>query len=492
MQEDSPYQKAVFEAVQFTKSNIVVRSTAGSGKTTCGVKATTFIPFDRRAIFIAFNRHTITELASKLPKHIDCATMHSVGMKSIRACYQQVNINKDKQIEFIKPIYEREKDHKKKWSKIYETDQIVSLIRATLTELTLEKVKELGEKHNLYPDDDIIYGAITATNDLYHYNNTNDGYSIMIDFQDMISIPALQTSVRVPQYDYVFLDEGQDASALDQKLIQRLLKPIKGRLIVFGDDRQAIYAFRGSDINSFNYFTSRPNTIQLPLTISYRCARSIVNKARTVYKEIEPWDKAIEGKVNEKGTLDEIKDGDMVLCRNLKPLVHAFLVLIDKGKRATIVGKDLEKGLINMISQLDDNQDVNELKQHLEVKRQQMVANLNKKNIHNVDSHPKMVQFEEKIGVINLLSSSCDTVGEVITKLQSLFSDDNTLAPIKLMTIHKSKGLEADNVFLIDKYESKKLIPSQYAVTADQKVQENNLLFVAYTRAKKSLTLVQL
>jgi DNA helicase-2/ATP-dependent DNA helicase PcrA len=56
-----------------------------------------------------------------------------------------------------------------------------------------------------------------------------------------------------------------------------------------------------------------------------------------------------------------------------------------------------------------------------------------------------------------------------------------------MMSIHKSKGLEADNVFFIEKFEGEKLIPSKYATDEDSKIQEKNLLFVAYTRAKKKL-----
>jgi DNA helicase-2/ATP-dependent DNA helicase PcrA len=490
--QDSPYQQAIYQAVQFTKSNLVVKSTAGSGKTTTGVKATTLVPFDRRAVFIAFNKHTVKELKERLDERIDCFTIHSIGARSIHACYNEVRVNVDKQLNYIKPLFEREKDHKKKWKKIYEVDKLMSLVRATLTELTIEKVKELGEKHNLYPEDEIILSTITATRNLYNYNQDTERNGIEIDFQDMISLPALRKDIRVPQYDYVFVDEAQDCSALDQKLIERIIKPIKGRLIAFGDDKQAIYQFRGSDINSFDYFKNRPNTVELPLTVSYRCGKEIVNKAREVYKDIEPWEKAIQGEVSETDNLDEVKDGDMVLCRNLRPLVDAFLQLIEMGKRSVIVGKDLEKGLVNLISQLDDSQGVNEIKEELDRQMELLKQQLKQKNVTNFTLNPKVLLLEEKINVINLLSSSCNNVGEVIAKLESIFSDDIDQAPIKLMTIHKAKGMESDNVFLIEEYENKALIPSKYAVTKDQLTQEENLRFVAYTRAKKRLVLVDL
>ncbi len=52
---------------------------------------------------------------------------------------------------------------------------------------------------------------------------------------------------------------------------------------------------------------------------------------------------------------------------------------------------------------------------------------------------------------------------------------------IVLSSIHKSKGLEYDNVFLL----RPDLIPSKFAKTEEELRQENNLMFVAITRAKK-------
>ena len=54
---------------------------------------------------------------------------------------------------------------------------------------------------------------------------------------------------------------------------------------------------------------------------------------------------------------------------------------------------------------------------------------------------------------------------------------------ICLSTIHKSKGLEAERVFILHP----ELMPSNQAVTLREKEQENNLIYVAYTRAIKTL-----
>ena len=67
-------------------------------------------------------------------------------------------------------------------------------------------------------------------------------------------------------------------------------------------------------------------------------------------------------------------------------------------------------------------------------------------------------------------------------KIQSIFSDD--IEGIILSTVHKAKGLEADRVFIVrpDLLPMTKNIRSQW-----ERQQENNLTYVAITRARKEL-----
>jgi hypothetical protein len=51
--------------------------------------------------------------------------------------------------------------------------------------------------------------------------------------------------------------------------------------------------------------------------------------------------------------------------------------------------------------------------------------------------------------------------------------------------------LENERVFFIEVFCKKKLLPSEYAVLQWQKIQEDNLLFVTYTRAKQEFVFVE-
>lgn len=74
----------------------------------------------------------------------------------------------------------------------------------------------------------------------------------------------------------------------------------------------------------------------------------------------------------------------------------------------------------------------------------------------------------------------------------SLFSETDTMDEnpncVRLMTIHSSKGLEFDNVFIVGMEEN--LFPSTLAISSKKEIEEERRLFyVAMTRAKISLTL---
>jgi hypothetical protein len=95
-----------------------------------------------------------------------------------------------------------------------------------------------------------------------------------------------------------------------------------------------------------------------------------------------------------------------------------------------------------------------------------------------------VVTYMDKISTLETLSNGCVTGDELIGKLKMIFSDDSD--GICLSTIHKSKGLEADRVFIIHE----DLMPSKHAKKDWEKAQERNLMYVAYTRAKSVLGFV--
>ena len=106
-----------------------------------------------------------------------------------------------------------------------------------------------------------------------------------IDFQDMIlyavylleTCPDISANVR-EKYDYVLIDEFQDISPIDF----RLVKPLSENLFAVGDDDQAIYGFRGGDSKIMLDFHKREDVKKYKITRNYRSSPIIVEHSKAL------------------------------------------------------------------------------------------------------------------------------------------------------------------------------------------------------------------
>jgi superfamily I DNA/RNA helicase len=98
-------------------------------------------------------------------------------------------------------------------------------------------------------------------------------------------------------------------------------------------------------------------------------------------------------------------------------------------------------------------------------------------------------QIEDRAGAISMLANSLPEdermIDGLVSVIASLFSQDNHR--LTLCTVHKAKGLEANRVFWLNR----SACPSRWARQDWQKTQENNLMYVAITRAKRELVIIE-
>lgn len=474
----SNYQKNIFTTIKETNKNLLISATAGSGKTTALLLALKLIPKFRKTIFLSFNNTIVDTLKDKIPQNIKASTLHSLGMNFIGRYYPSIKVNPNKYLQLALDSYGTKS--KEVFKKSYNIQDISNYIRMTLTKMEVDDVEKMCDKFDLDYTDETIEKAIELIR--------GDIYPRSIDFADMIFLPAVKPDIIQEQFDFVMVDEVQDLNSSQIEFIKHILKP-NGRFVAVGDPYQSIYGFSGSDIESFNSLKKIENTIELPLSISYRCGSRIVEEAKKFCPVIESHPKAIKGKVR-LGGVDEIEDGDMVLCRNNAPLVDLYFNLVNNGKKAHILGKEIEKGIIELaercMAPIKDKFTTN-LMEQLDI----VVNELIKKGIKNPSQHLRYQNLLEKINLLEIICNNSNSVNEIIPNIQEIFVE-NISDGIKLMSIHKSKGLENDRVFVMNYYKGKQLIPSQYATQKWQLIQENNLEFVSITRAKKELIYFEL
>lgn len=480
----SKYQNDIFDAYRFEDCNISVMAGPGSGKTTLLKQLCKLTPLSERSIFLAFNKSIVEELSNKLPSSVEVSTLHSLGCKALYREYGNVKVVESKTFGFLKKLESKWKDDLKDVKNIdyylYNISQLYDLYRMNLLNGVGGEMVQLSHRHGLDTSPKILGHLETLVASMTKVNRIVRGI-YPIDYIDMIYLPVVQ-NISLKKYDRVFLDEAQDLNYCQHQLVNKILSR-SSRLIVVGDPNQCIYAFLGADPESFNSFVSRKNTKTFPLSISYRCPKEVVKKINTVYDVVESAPDAIQGEVRD-GHIDEIEQGDMVLCRNNKPLLSAYFRLLDEEKKAYVRGAEFGKGIIRMISPYKINTTqlcIDSLYSDLERIEEKLHSN----GVFNPRTHKTYLRFEENIDLIKIIANRYRSVVEILPILEDIFKNDGE--GIMLSTIHKAKGLEADRVFILNP----ELIPSKYAEQQWEKDQEQKLLFVAYSRAKKELIFIK-
>lgn len=455
--------------------------THNSGKTFTLCKLAEMTPPIKSSIFLAFNKSIAEELGQRLPRTVKAQTLHSCALSSLcKAFSLNFSLSDSKNFNLAKEKMEFKGVHPKRIPGIImKVCRLYDLMRFNLVPDDIEAIIALGERYGEDADEELAKRAIELRmlnkRIADNYFLKGGGGKLPMDFTDMLYYATQYVHKEdFKQYNVVMVDEIQDLSPLQYQLI-KMLKTPRGRLVGVGDEKQAIYGFQGSNLDTLNAIKNAPNTVTLPLSITYRCARDIVDEACKVFPDgIVAAPGAVKGFVGD-GTFKDAQEGDFILCRNNAPLVDAFITLLRQGKKCTILGKEFGDELVSLI---DSVEDVWGLEQVLE----NMISKLQKKGVKSPTKCEAYDKLNEKVNVLLSLYEYFGDLETVRSRIYDIFVE-NASRGITLSTIHKSKGLESDNIYFLEP----ELLPSKYATTELALYAERCLKFVAITRARKRL-----
>lgn len=455
--------------------------THNSGKTFTLCTLADRTPPIKSSIFLAFNKSIAQELGARLPRTVKASTLHSCSLSALlKAFKMDFAISENKYFGMARECLDFKGIAAKRINGLCgRACTLYDLMRFNLITDDFEKVTELGERYGVDADEESVQRALelyrVAKHKADRYFEGSVGGKLRMDFTDMLYYAANYIDMKdFKQYNVVMLDECQDISPLQFEVVKRCKTP-RGRLIAVGDEKQSIYSFMGSNLDSLHAIKNSPNTIELPLSMTYRCAVNIVDEARKVFPDgIEAAPGAVLGSVD-CGSFRDAKDGDFILCRNNAPLMETFIELLKLGKRCAIMGKDYGDELVYLIDSIKDIWG-------LEAKLEKLSESLAKKGVKMPTKVPAYAQLEEKVHVLLTLYEYFGDLEVVRNRIYDIFTDTQSKG-VTLSTIHKSKGLEADNVYFLQP----DLLPSKYAVTELALYAEKCLKFVAITRSRKNL-----
>jgi DNA helicase-2/ATP-dependent DNA helicase PcrA len=495
----NPFQLKVLESIAFGSGNIVVSALAGSGKTSLLVQTAHLLNkmAEASTLYMAFNVKIRDELNERLPKPHIATNSHRLGLQVLNSV-RKSNVDVNKWRNLCKDIIEGE------FFAHHETYQKRRALESLCSKVMLNDVKTAD------------YPAIAAIAKRFHiegvYNSEEDriderivklvkkaidrGMEIWqntgaINFDEMLYIPVIR-NLQPQQYRYVFVDECQDLNILQQELAYRSCEP-GGRMIFVGDQRQAIYGFAGADAESFDRIIQRTKGDVLPLNICYRCPTSHIELAKKLVPALEAAPNAAEGIVeyaNPDDLYKLVSKGSLVMCRLNAPLISAYFGLISNKIAAKVMGKDIGADLIRTLDRVAelDGFEYDEAVKYLDQYRNQQVRMLSQKE--GSESQIEVLNDKIECLIVCVENFNCSDLQCLKDVMLDLFGDDdkeNWKNLVALCTVHKAKGLEADETFILRPEKMPLTWSGQQAWEAEQ---EQNIKYVALTRSKRRMVIL--
>lgn len=466
----TPTQEQVLavQAGRDTDANLLISALAGAAKTSTLVMLAEALP-DVKMLCLAFNKRIAVEMQERLPSNCTAQTLNSLGHRIWSDVLgKRLIIESNKVGDLMKEVFADldEEYRQEAW------DAFPDLIKAV----------SFGKQCGYIPDG---YGKgakpLLGDDEFFdHYEerlrpweqaiitevskrSLDAAWKGILDYDDQILMPTLFPAP-FPRYQLVLVDEAQDLSALNHAMLKRL---VVKRLIAVGDPCQAIYGFRGAHEESMGLLRERFEMKDLSLTISFRCPIKVVEHARFRAPQMQypGWAKEGEVKSLQLWTVDDLPQDAAVICRNNAPLFALAINLLKQGRYAQLLGNDIGKGLLKIMNKFGDRK----------LPREDVEKEITKWETEKSAKAKNPGPIRDRAECMRIFASQGKNLGDAIAYAEHIF---NSVGPIKLMTGHKSKGLEFEDVFILDKH------------LLGEEGQERNLRYVMITRAKNSLTYI--
>jgi superfamily I DNA/RNA helicase len=443
---------------------------------------------EKRILLAAFNKTIAKELQARSngKDGVKAQTLHGLGFSFIVRAWREV-----------RPESDNESGDRARWLSAKAApsapDEMLGLITKLHTKIReteplitdlddpVQRAAEIANQYDLTPDDDwiergwnlprVAERAIMAVEHA-KAKPTQTGF----DFADMLFLPLVH-KLYFPSYNLVCIDEAQDMSK-SQIQLARAACFKDGRIVVIGDDRQAIYSWRGADSGAIDRMKKELRAEELGLTVTFRCPKKVVSLASEIVPDFTAGDTAPEGiieTVTKEKLMEVVRPGDFVISRVNAPLGSIAMALWKNNIRAKIRGREIGAGLLSKLKSFKVKE-ISELVgkvtawKHAEMEKYKDLP------------EDKVAAFMERINdqaeLYLSLSEGLQSVGELEARIRNLFVEDGERGAVMLMSGHRSKGLEADNVFLLA------------GTMRKGSREEDNIRYVMITRAKNKLVWV--
>ena len=467
----SNLQQDIFSWFKTGKGNLIVRARAGTGKTTTIIEAINHAP-ERKILLAAFNKRIASELKDRLKNQsAEAKTLHSVGVSFLYRNWEGAQLDEDRGERLAK----RALPAGAPGPVINLVKRLAALAKGAAPKASVGDLVDMAYSFDIDADDALEEQGWTTLKIAECAARAmglaieNDG---TFDFDDMIYVPVALNWV-TPRFDLVVIDEAQDMNAAQLTLAKK-----GGRIVVVGDDMQAIYAFRGADSNSLDRLKTELKAIEKSLTITYRCPKSVVRLANTIVLDFEAGPTQPEGSVTDASLeqmIEKASAGDFVLSRKNAPLAKVCLSFIRKGRKAMIEGRDVGASLLAIIKKINAR-DIPMFLQRLSSWEKKQLARVQKAVKSERASKNKLAFIADQAETLRAFAETSKSVTEMTSKISDMFQETvgGKKDYIVCSSVHKAKGQERQRVWgLVDTLMNGRGDP-----------EEDNIAYVMYSRAQ--------
>lgn len=456
-------QQAILDAFA-TGKNLVIEAGAGTGKTSTLRMLGESDP-DRNGLFIAYNKAIQTDAARDFPTNVACKTAHSLayaGMMQnadLKPLMSRLNGPRvpSKQVMAILGIssygYQITKDQQVPgWiiarSVMDTVRRFCNSASTSVEDKHVPKIDGVEDKHQG------AYKAHAAPFARKAWDDINSSVGrLKFEHDHYLKIWAL-TSPVLKSYQFVLLDEAQDANPVIAKLVE---DQVHAQQIMVGDACQAIYGWRGA-IDAMSNFDCDQ---RLSLSQSFRFGQAVADTAN-IFLNLLDAPLRLSGFEKIDSKVERVADPDAILCRTNATVIEQAMAAQGAGRKVAIVGG------------------TSDIKRFMEAAQDLMSG--------KSTSHPELALFKTWSDVLEYTNSDEGADLKVMVRLIDVYgipailevcrtSVEEDSADLIVSTAHRAKGREWNKVRIANDFKA----PEEGKEVSRSELM---LMYVACTRAQ--------
>lgn len=448
-----------------TGQDVKTKAFAGSGKTSTLVAISKALG-DKRILYLAYNKSIKKEAENKFPDNVDCKTAHSLAfcryihIIGCRVSDDSPKLNTEALIKHIgiRKLHDCEQEELAiKALRILRRFVQSSYSLSYLNPKPLKGYQDEDERKEAEIDryiEEIAYD--------YWDRCTKKDSDLPINHDVYLKMYQLSNPDLSRMYDVILFDECQDANPVLLDIVSKQ----KCQKIYVGDEHQQIYSWRGA-INAFDELDGE----EFHLNQSFRFGEKIATLSNMIL--------TIKGEKRKLKGFNNL-DTQIVykacfpytsLCKTNNKAIEVILNNLDRSVH--LVGNNI-KSMVFFL-----NSGLALYKNNLKLIKHDLLKGFRSWD-HMLKEHEKSEEKDSNLSLlINFVEKYNNDLVGTLEKLRNVSDVKEKEADLIISTIHKAKGREWNNVVVEDDFKLSEK-------TSDE---EWNLLYVAITRAEKTLCL---